>query len=162
MRWITEQACLEAMLRKGLALEVADASGQVESMELLHFESMELVTRPFFRLLKSLLRRGGDHLADLLTLDPDPATTMRTFGRYQLIEVTIEDSEYDYIKTLNAEVEENPASAISTNWWKYVLIPKSSTWFVVGTRDFSNNTNGHIWCPTDWAEWVKSEYPGAI
>jgi hypothetical protein len=123
---------------------------------------MELLRRAFFRLIKSLLARSDDGAAYYLTLDPDPLAYFATFAKYPLVELKASDSDDDYIATLNAEIGDNPTNALGTNWWKYVVAPKSNRWFVVGTRDFSNDTNGHIWCPRGWSQWVKNEYPSAI
>ena len=162
MRWITDQAIFEEVLTKARACEVADASGEVRSMEVLHFESTELVTRAFFQFVKSLLVRGDDDFAYYLTLDPDPIECFATFAIYPLVELKSSDSNDDYIAAFNAEIGNNPTNALGTNWWKYVVMPNSQRWFIVGTRDFSNDTNGHIWCPGDWFRWIKTDYPSAI
>lgn len=143
--------------------EAADASGDLSSMEILRFESMELLTRAFFRLIKSLLARSEDEVGYYLTLEPDPIDYFAaSFAKYPLLELSVGDAEDDYIASLNAEIGNNPANALGTNWWKYVVMPKSRRWFIVGTRDFSNDINGHIWCPQGWSQWVKTEYPSAI
>ena len=50
MQWITEKALFEKILTEARACEKADAAGKLDSMEVLHFESMELLARAFFRL----------------------------------------------------------------------------------------------------------------
>ena len=163
MRWITDQSLFEKTLMEARSCEAADTSGDLDSMEVLCFESMELQTRAFFRLIKNLLLRSNDEIGYYLTLDPDPIDYFATtFAQYPLLELGVDDSEDDYLANLNAEIGNSPANAVGTNWWKYVVMPKSRRWFVVGTRDFSNDTNGHIWCPQGWSEWVKKEYPSAV
>ena len=160
---MTDQAAFEEILTKARACEKADASGELDSMEVFRFESMELLTRPFFKLIKSLLARSEDDAAYYLTLDPDPVGYFATtFAKYPLVELKVNDSDDDYIAAFNAEIGNSAANALGTNWWKYVVLPRSNRWFVVGTRDFSNDTNGHIWCPRGWSQWVKKEYPSAI
>jgi hypothetical protein len=98
-----------------------------------------------------------------LTLDPDPVDYFATdFGIYPVVELKVSDSDDDYIATFNAEIGGNPAVSLGTNWWKYIVVPKSTSWFVIGTRDFCNDINGHIWCPKGWSQWVKEEYPSVI
>ena len=163
MRWITDKAFFEEILTKAQACDTADASGKSDSMDLLRFESMELLTRAFFGLIQSLMVRSNDDTSYYLILDPDPIDYFAmTFAKYPLVELKIDDSADEYIAAFNADIGDSPANALGTNWWKYVVVPESKRWFIVGARDFSTDTGGHIWCPRGWSQWVKEEYPSAI
>lgn len=109
------------------------------------------------------MARSLDDTCYYLTLDPDPSEYFATkFTTYPLIELKIDDSAADYIGAFNMEIGDNPANALGTNWWKYVVVPESKKWFIAGTRDFDNDLNGHIWCPLGWSQWVKEQYPSAM
>src|SRR5258708_6130339 len=138
MRWITDQASFDEILTKARACEKADASGEIDSMEVLHFESMELLTPVFFGFIKKLLARSDDDSAYFLTLDPDPIGFAAEFATYPLVELKANDLDDNYFATFALDIGGRPANSLGTIWWKYVVMPKSHRWFVVGTRDFSN------------------------
>ena len=163
MQWITDKTVFEEILKKARVCEKADVSDNVGSMDVLRFESMELLTRGFLKLIQSLMARSEDDVSYYLTMDPDPINYFATtFARYPLVELSVNDSSDKYLATFNEEIGNSPANALGTNWWKYVVLPKSNKWFIVGSRDFNNDTNGLIWCPRGWSQWVKNEYPSAI
>ncbi len=161
MRWIMEKEEVERILRDAKACVACDDNQQASS-ELVHltFDCVEFEAERFYDFLIELLEWSSDSHFKYVVLDPDPISYFFAhFGRYPLLEISIDDPEEVYIAALNEDPGNSPADAVGTNWYEYVILPASKKWFIRGQRDARSGEGGHLWVPTSWSNRVRDIYP---
>lgn len=161
MRWIIDDGEFERLLKaaKEIAAYDDDQQGRNELQRLI-FDCVEFQTRGFVHFLRKLMEWSGDEHLHYIVLDPEPVIySFSHFGKYPLLEVTIDDPEESYIAGLNEDPGDSPADAVGTNWYEYVILPASRKWFIRGQRDARSGEGGHLWVPTSWSSRVKTIYP---
>ena len=162
MRWITQSDQFNALFVEAKRCAEADESGPDDKLARLVFDSSELCTVAFASLLQMLLRLGQDSMCYYLVLSPEPVTYFKeNFKKYPLIEIHAMDSAEEYLRALNEDPGDSPADAIGINWSEYAVVAPSRKWFVRAIRDDWNNTGGHLFVPSEWADEVAEAYPSA-
>jgi hypothetical protein len=161
MRWIVEKEEGEGILRDARVCAAYDDKQQGASkLERFTFDCVEFQTKAFLEFLRTLMGRGGDKRFYYVVLDPEPESYFfANFGKYPMVELSIDDPGDVYVKALNENPGNSPADALGTNWYEYVIFAPSRKWFVRGKRDARSGEGGHLWVATDWAKWVRGIYP---
>jgi hypothetical protein len=161
MRWVIDNEEFERVLRDAKECAAYDDNQQeAAELERLTFDCVEFQTKRFLDFLRKLMEWSSDSHFYYIVLEPDPRSYFFAhFGKYPLLEISIDDPGEAYITALNEDPGTSPADAVGTNWFQYVILPPSKKWFIHGQRDARSGEGGHLFVPTSWSNKVREIYP---
>ncbi len=96
----------------------------------------QVLMRQFFTHMKSFMHAIGENSFMFSVINPDPNTYFhKHFSKYSVIDISIADSEDDYIAALNADPGNSPADAIMHNSNSILIHSTTSNWAVYAERE---------------------------
>lgn len=94
-------------------------------------------TAAFFDRIKSFLARIGEQRSFLAVVEPDPVDYFFPhFGKYSVVEMSVADTDEDYLRIMQEDPGGSPADAIGYNSRIVVLFSTSRRWAIYADRDF--------------------------
>jgi hypothetical protein len=97
----------------------------------------KVLTGAFHERLKNFLERMGETRYFLAVIDPEPENYFfHHFGKYPFLEVSVLDSEAEFLRAVNEDPGGSPADAITYNGRVVVAYSDSGEWALYGERDY--------------------------
>jgi hypothetical protein len=94
-------------------------------------------TASFFERIKSFLGQIGESRCFLAVIEPDPEDYFfRHFGKYSVIEMSVDDTDEDYLHIAQEDPGDSPADAIGFNSRIVLLFSDSRRWAIYVDRDY--------------------------
>ena len=94
-------------------------------------------TASFFERIKSFLRQIGESQCFLAVIEPDPEDYFfRHFGKYSVVEMSVDDTDEDYLRIAQEDPGDSPADAIGFNSRVVLLFSDSRRWAIYADREF--------------------------
>lgn len=159
--WISDDEQFKELFLQCMTCVFIDNGREPTSLIPLSFDDAGIVTRAFAALLQGLLKWSGDTRCFYVVLRPDPVHYFhRLFGKYPALEIRSWTSPEEYLARLSQGPEQSPADALGTNYSERVIMAPSLGWFVHSYQS-SEQTDGHLWVPSEWVDRVAEIYPDA-
>lgn len=157
--WISDGEQFTELFLQCMTCVFIDNGREPTSLVRLSFDDAGICTRKFAALLQKLLEYSGDQSCFYVVLRPDPIHYFhRLFGKYPALEIPRGMPSEEYLASLNKGPAQSPADAIGTNYAERVIAPPSLGWFAHSYQS-SEDTDGHLWMPSEWVDRVAADYP---
>jgi hypothetical protein len=161
MEWISDDEQFRELYLQCMTCVFIDSGRESTSRIRLSFDDAGICTGAFLNLLQKLLEWSGDGRCFYVVLRPDPVHFFhRLFGKYPAVEIQTGISPEEYLAGLNRGPEQSPSDALGTIYSERVIVPPSLSWFVHSYQS-SEDTDGHLWIPSEWVDRVAAVYPHA-
>jgi hypothetical protein len=157
--WISDDEQFKKLFLQCMTCVFIDNGREPTSLIRLSFDDAGIGTEAFESLLQKLLEWSGDKSCFYVVLRPDPVHFFhRLFGKYPAIEIRHGDSFEEYVKVLNQGPDESPSDSLGTIYSERIIVPSSLGWFVHSYQS-SEDTDGHLWIPSEWVDRAVAVYP---
>jgi hypothetical protein len=94
-------------------------------------------TVSFFQRIKSFLSQIEESRLFLAVIEPDPKDYFfHHFGKYSIVEMSVEDTNDDYLRIAQEDPGNSPADAIGFNSRVVLLFSSSGRWAIYVDRDY--------------------------
>jgi hypothetical protein len=143
--WTRANACVERL-------------AATPTTELLHFDSSNINTLIFQRLIRKLANFNGTGEFALIVLDPDPFNYFHFhFGKYPGFIAGTYNNEDDMADILMMDPGDSPADALGVRPDKYVVMPTAGEWFIYADRGWDWGT-GVLSGPPDLMSFARASF----